>query len=66
VPVPRNITLRRWVPQVEVLSRTALIITHGGVSTIKETVLHVVPMVACPVGRNQFVGATLLYSPTDF
>jgi zeaxanthin glucosyltransferase len=46
--VPPNVILRKWVPQLEVLSRANLMINHGGFGTIKECILMRVPMVVFP------------------
>jgi MGT family glycosyltransferase len=46
--VPPNVTLSKWVPQLEVLSRADLMITHGGFNTVKECILMGAPMIALP------------------
>jgi MGT family glycosyltransferase len=48
-----NASVAPWWPQLEVLSRASVMITHGGLGTIKECVLAGVPMVAVPLGRDQ-------------
>jgi MGT family glycosyltransferase len=53
-PVPANVYLSRWVPQLEVLRRADLVVNHGGMGTIKETILAGVPMVVLPLMRDQF------------
>jgi zeaxanthin glucosyltransferase len=52
-----NVYITSWVPQLEVLGRSGVAITHGGLGTIKECILLGVPMVVFPVMRDQFSGA---------
>jgi len=51
---PANLYLSRWVPQLELLKRADLLVTHGGTGTVKEAVLLGVPMVVLPLMRDQF------------
>lgn len=51
--VPPNVLLVNWVPQLEVLKRAAIMITHGGLGTIKECIYSGVPMIVVPVKRDQ-------------
>ncbi|HEX3527078.1 MAG TPA: nucleotide disphospho-sugar-binding domain-containing protein, partial [Thermoanaerobaculia bacterium] len=53
-PVPANVLLRQWVPQLEILQRASLMVTHGGPGTVKECILAGVPMVVVPLMRDQF------------
>jgi MGT family glycosyltransferase len=53
-PVPPNVLLKQWVPQLEILKRADLMVTHGGPGTVKECVLAGVPMVVMPLMRDQF------------
>lgn len=52
-----NIFISPWLPQLEVLDRSIIAITHGGLNTIKECILMGVPMLVFPVLRDQFSGA---------
>jgi len=52
-PVPPNATVVRQAPQVELLKRAALCITHAGLNTALESLAQGVPMVAIPVGYDQ-------------
>lgn len=47
--VPANVILSGWVPQLEVLSRSTLMISHGGFGTVQECILMGVPMVIFPL-----------------
>ena len=42
-----------FAPQFEVLKRAALVITHGGLNTVLESLSEGVPMVAVPLGNDQ-------------
>jgi len=39
-------------PQLEILKRTWIAITHGGFNSVKECIFHGVPMVVCPLIRD--------------
>jgi zeaxanthin glucosyltransferase len=41
------------VPQIPLLERAALMITHGGLGTVKECIFNDTPMVVFPIGRDQ-------------
>lgn len=47
-PLPENVTAATWGPQVKILSRSLLFITHGGCSSIKEAIYFGVPMIVFP------------------
>ncbi len=42
-----------FAPQLELLARASLTITHAGMNTALETLAHGVPAVAIPVGNDQ-------------
>jgi MGT family glycosyltransferase len=52
-PVPSNTLVVRSAPQIELLKRAALCITHAGLNTTLESLAHGVPMVAIPIGYDQ-------------
>lgn len=52
-PVPDNVVLVNFAPQLQILKRTALMITHGGLSAVRECLYHGVPMVVLPLMRDQ-------------
>jgi MGT family glycosyltransferase len=52
-PIPSNTTVVRSAPQIELLKRAALCITHAGLNTTLESLAHGVPMVAIPIGYDQ-------------
>jgi zeaxanthin glucosyltransferase len=52
-PIPSNTIVVRTAPQLELLKRAALCITHAGVNTVLESLAEGVPMVAIPIGYDQ-------------
>jgi zeaxanthin glucosyltransferase len=51
--IPSNAIVVRSAPQIELLKRAALCITHAGLNTVLESLAHRVPMVAIPIGYDQ-------------
>jgi zeaxanthin glucosyltransferase len=51
--IPSNTIVVRSAPQIELLKRAALCITHAGLNTTLESLSHGVPMVAIPIGYDQ-------------
>jgi MGT family glycosyltransferase len=51
--IPSNTIVVRVAPQLELLKRAALCITHAGLNTALETLAQGVPMVAIPIGYDQ-------------
>ena len=47
----------RSVPQLEVLARAALFITHGGVNSVNEALYTGTPMLVVPQGADQLLVA---------
>jgi zeaxanthin glucosyltransferase len=52
-PIPSNTIVVRIAPQIELLKRAALCITHAGLNTALEALAQGVPMVAVPIGYDQ-------------
>jgi len=52
-PVPPNTIVLPIAPQIELLKRAALCITHAGLNTALEALAQGVPMVAIPIGYDQ-------------
>jgi zeaxanthin glucosyltransferase len=52
-PIPSNTIVVRSAPQIDLLKRAALCITHAGLNTTLESLAHGVPMVAIPIGYDQ-------------
>lgn len=54
IPVlPGNPLVVRYAPQLELLKKAALTITHAGLNTVLESLTHGVPMVAIPLANDQ-------------
>jgi zeaxanthin glucosyltransferase len=51
--IPSNTIVVRSAPQIELLKRAALCITHAGLNTVLESLAQGVPMVAIPIGYDQ-------------
>lgn len=51
--VPPNVVAVEWVPQLAVLKKAAVMITHGGLGTVKECIYFSVPMVVFPMAFDQ-------------
>lgn len=54
---PANFIVRRHVPQLEILQRAALFITHGGMNSANEGILYHVPMLVLPQQADHYVVA---------
>ncbi len=60
--VPSNVLLVNWAPQLEVLKRASLMITHAGLGTVKECIYFGVPMIVCPImGDTPGIAARVVY-----
>jgi MGT family glycosyltransferase len=51
--IPSNTIVVRRAPQIELLKRASLCITHAGLNTVLESLGQGVPMVAIPIGYDQ-------------
>jgi len=51
--IPSNAIIVSTAPQIELLKRAALCITHAGLNTALEALAQGVPMVAIPIGFDQ-------------
>jgi zeaxanthin glucosyltransferase len=52
-PIPANVIVVSYAPQIEVLQRSSLCITHAGLNTALESLANGVPMLALPVANDQ-------------
>ena len=53
---PANIVVRPWVPQLDVLRRASVFVTHGGMNSVSEGLDHGVPLVVVPqMGEQEIV-----------
>jgi MGT family glycosyltransferase len=64
-PLPGNFIAVQHAPQLELLERAVLCITHAGLNTALESLAAGVPMVAIPITNDQpAVGARIVYTQT--
>lgn len=52
-PLPDNVHTATWFPQLQILERASLIISHGGFGTVREALYYGVPLVIFPFGVDQ-------------
>src|SRR5215470_3839437 len=51
--VPANVMVVSYAPQIEILKRSSLCITHAGLNTVLESLSNGVPMLALPTTNDQ-------------
>jgi MGT family glycosyltransferase len=51
--LPDNIIARNYVPQLELLQHTQLMISHGGLNSVSESLYYGVPIIAIPLANDQ-------------
>lgn len=56
-PIPANVLLVNNVPQIEILKRASLMISHGGLNSIKECIFFGVPLIIFALVGDQFKNA---------
>jgi MGT family glycosyltransferase len=59
-PAPPNFRVSEYVPQLELLERARLFVTHCGSNSVHEALLAGVPMLAYPQGSDHFTYAARL------
>lgn len=52
-PLPDNVIVRQFVPQLEILQRVDAVVSHGGNNTVTETLMHGLPLVVIPISADQ-------------
>ena len=58
--IPDNFIVKPFVPQIQVLQRAALFITHGGMNSVNEGLSADVPLLMVPQAADQFLIARRL------
>jgi MGT family glycosyltransferase len=51
--IPKNFIVRRFVPQLDILQRASLFITHGGMNSTSEALYYGVPLLVIPQATDQ-------------
>ena len=51
--IPKNFLVRNHVPQIALLKQASLFITHGGMNSVSEAMIHGVPMLVIPFVSDQ-------------
>lgn len=51
-PLPVNVSVYQYVPQIEILKRADLMITHGGIQSVSECIFSGVPMLVYPLSSD--------------
>jgi UDP:flavonoid glycosyltransferase YjiC (YdhE family) len=51
--LPENILITSTVPQIEILKRASLFVTHAGMNSLSETVHYGVPLISIPMNADQ-------------
>jgi len=59
-PIPDSWLVRSFLPQVTVLQKSALAVTHGGNNSVTEAMTAGVPLLVLPFSTDQFAGAAAL------
>ncbi|MEO5562062.1 MAG: glycosyltransferase [Chitinophagaceae bacterium] len=55
--IPPNVSIARWVPQIDILKVAAAAIIHGGLGSVKECIYYGVPIIVFPLGFDQPLNA---------
>ena len=64
--LPKNVLLRASVPQLEVLKRADLFITHCGMNSTLETIKYAVPVIGLPLDGDQPANALRICDKLSF
>ena len=59
-PIPPSWLVRTELPQVTILGRAVLAVSHGGNNSVTESLTAGVPMLLVPLSTDQFAGAAAL------
>jgi MGT family glycosyltransferase len=56
-PLPANVEVRRWVPQLSVLAEASAFVSHGGMNSVMESLsLGLPPLVVARTGEQALIG----------
>lgn len=51
-PTAANVTVVNWAPHAAALTKSSIMINHGGLGTVKECVYYGVPMIVFPISKD--------------
>lgn len=60
--IPSNFTIKSFLPQIDILKRADVFITHAGFNSVNEALYFGVPMFALPLVNDQYMVAKRLAS----
>lgn len=55
--IPENVIIATYVPQLEILKRASVFITHCGMNSTSESIHYGVPMICIPLNSDQYLNA---------
>ena len=67
--MPENIVFQPFVPQIEILKRASLFITHAGMNSVNEAIFYGVPVICLPIAvsyKNSSFSIRESYKPFIF
>jgi UDP:flavonoid glycosyltransferase YjiC (YdhE family) len=56
-PIPANVSVERYIPQVELLPKCDAVVAHAGSGSVLAALAHGLPLVLLPQGADQFDNA---------
>ena len=59
-PLPSEWLVGSYLPQVSILRRASVLVTHAGNNSVTEALAHGVPMLTLPFSTDQFDGAAAI------
>ena len=59
-PLPPHVLAVRWAPQLALLERARVMVTHGGANSVAEALVRGVPLLIVPLGHEQPLQACLV------
>lgn len=59
-PIPDNVTTAAYLPQLEILEKASLFVTHAGTGSVMESIYYGVPMIGIPQMPEQIFTAMQL------
>lgn len=58
--IPDNFIIKNYVPQLDILQKSSIFISHGGFNSISESLYYGVPIIAIPIANDQHMVAKRL------